>query len=247
MKAQIIAEHKTKTLQRGFRAAGYALVADNNYPQPDDVLVSWNRKGRCEPEIRRYEKAGAKVIIVENGYIGRDDRGNRLLALAHNHHLGAGRWYIGPESRHLEHNFDILPWRTGGSDIVLLGQRGIGNSQRPEWYKLLKVRVEKMTDRKVRLREHPGKNATPLEPHLENAHAVITWSSSAAIYAMAFGVPVFYLMPGWIGAGCALNDLRLLEEPLRGDRTEVFHRIGWAQWTQEEVESGEAIKTVMRV
>lgn len=247
MRAHIIAEHKAKTLARGFKAAGYKLVVDNPNPGADDVLVAWNRKHSSESQIRRYEKAGAKVIIAENGYIGRDNNGNKLIALAHNYHLGNGRWFIGDEPRHQNHNFEIKPWRAGGDHIVLLGQRGIGNSKRIEWYKEQQKKIQLLTRRLVRLRAHPGKDPTPLEPDIENAHAVITWSSSAAIHAMAFGVPAFHLMPGWIGEWASRFGIDELENPWLGDRVPMFHRIGWAQWTPEEIMSGEAIKTVMKI
>jgi hypothetical protein len=248
MRAEIISDHKVEHLRAGFKAAGYKMIHDNNIIQPDDVLVTWNRKPSNESAIRRYERAGAKVIIAENGYIGQDDDGHRLISLAHNYHLGAGRQPMGEEPRYLQHNFKIEPWRAPGKDIVLLAQRGIGNAMRIEWYNAQALKIQATTGRKVRVRPHPGRRqASPLEPAIENAHAVVTYSSGAALYALAFGVPVFYLMSGWIGADASVFGIGNLESPRRGDRTSTFHRIGWAQWTVEEIRSGQAIKAVMNI
>lgn len=245
MKAEIIAEHKADILKEGARAAGYDYVKGNTFPSPDDVLIAWNRRPQNEGRIKHYENAGAKVLIAENGYIGRDDAGNKLIALAHNYHLGLGRWFVGDEPRYLNHNFKIEEWRPAGKHILLLAQRGIGNAKKHEWYVELAEKISKKTTRPVRIRKHPGKTPTPLYPELDNAHAVVTWSSAAALAAIAYGVPAFHLLNNWIGAGAAKYGIDDLENPYRGDRAATFHRIGWAQWTVDEVRSGEAIRKVM--
>lgn len=245
MKAEVIAEHKADLLKTGLNSAGYKVVSENKKPSTEDVLVAWNRKSNNEGRIRFYEEAGAKVLIAENGYIGRDSNGHKLISLAHNHHLGLGKWLIGKEERYKNHNFNIEPWRVAGEDIVLLAQRGIGNSKRLEWYMELADKIRKKTTRKVRIRKHPGKNPTPLFPDIDNAHAVVTYSSAAALSALAYGVPVFYLMKGWIGAGACKHGIEDLENPLRAARDLTFHRIGWAQWTVEEIINGQAIREVM--
>lgn len=247
MKVEIIAEHKAEIFKAGFVAAGYTPVSDNKTPGADDVLVAWNRKPSNEGRIKYYENARAKVIIAENGYIGKDADGNKLLSLAHNYHLGAGRWYIGEEKRYLNQNFIIEPWRAPGEEIILLAQRGIGNAKRLEWYIALADKIRARTKRKVIVRPHPGKIHSPVTPALTTAHAVVTWSSAAAIHALAFGVPSFHLMPGWIGEPTSKFGIEDLENPARGDRDKMFHRISWAQWTAEEIRNGEAIKRVMSV
>lgn len=245
MKVEIIAEHKADLLREGFVSAGYAFTDKNNSPAPDDVLVAWNRKPQNKERIKFYEKAGAKVVIAENGYIGKDDHGNKLLALAQNKHLGLGKWFVGEEPRYLQQNFMILPWKEPGKNIVLLAQRGIGNAKKLHWYNQLAHEIRQQTKRKVIVRPHPGKNPTPLAPVLDNAHCVVTWSSAAALHALAYGVPSFHLLEGWIGELASRFGLDELENPLRGDRIPMFHRIGWAQWSADEIRSGEAIKKVM--
>lgn len=247
MKAEIIAEHKADILKEGAQAAGYKTTRHNPSPSPHDILIAWNRKPANESRIKFYENAGAKVLIAENGYIGRDDSGNKLIALAHNHHLGLGRWFVGDEPRYKKQNFKIEPWRANGEHILILAQRGIGNSKKYEWYLKLSERIGQKTSRPIRLRAHPGKNPSPIYPALAHAHAVVTWSSAAALVAIAHGVPAFYLLNNWIGAGMAKYGIDDLENPYLGDREGTFHRIGWAQWTRDEIRSGEAIRKVMGI
>jgi len=244
MKAQVIADHKGDLFQQGAAAAGYRLVDmfDDYYPKKEDILIAWNRKPSNIERINRYEAVGARVIIAENGYIGKADDGSKLIAMALSHHLGAGRWHVGAERRHLKQNFEILPWRKPGDEIVILAQRGIGESKDLAWSIQLQQQIRAVTKRPVRVRAHPGKSHEPVEPDIVNAHAVVTWASAAAIKAIAFGVPAFYMMPSWIGAAAAVQGINKIEEPFRGDREYMFHRLGWSQWTPDEVRSGEPFK-----
>lgn len=240
MKAQIATDHKSELFTAGLRARGYDTTEQEIHePAREDVLIVWNRKPSNLDKVKRFEKAGCKVFVAENGYIGSDDAGNRLIALSLFHHLGKGAWFIGKGERWRDHNFEIMPWRSGGDEIVILAQRGIGEATDLLWAELLCQKLSKQTKRPVRVREHPGKNPPPIEPDLDRAHAVVTYASAAAIKAIAYGVPAFYLMPNWVGAAAAVFGTDI-ENPFKGDRTPMLHNIGWSQWTQQEVASGYA-------
>ncbi len=245
MKAQIATDHKVEIFESGLEAIDYTITHGDIYePKADDILVVWNRKSSNIDKVTRFEKAGCKVIVAENGYIGTDARGGRLISLALSHHLGKGQWFVGRERRHLQHNFEVMPWRFGGEEIVVLAQRGIGEATDLMWAEMLCQKLQKSTNRPVRLRPHPGKEWTPLEPDLLNAHAVITWASAAAVKAIAFGVPAFYLMPNWVGALAATYGTDI-EKPFLGDREPMFHSIGWAQWTNKEIADGSAFAGIL--
>jgi hypothetical protein len=248
MKAQIATDHKVEFFLSGLKAAGYkADMAEIHDPKKDDILVVWNRKPSNIDKVTRFEAAGARVIIAENGYIGHADDGARLISLALWHHLGKGWWYVGDEKRYLKHHISVQPWRDGGREIVILAQRGIGEATDQTWAEELCRKLQKMTSRPVRVRAHPGKDPHPLEPDLDDAHAVVTYASGAAIKAIAYGVPCFYMMPDWIGAPAAVFGVDDLECPYKGDRRKMFHRIGWAQWTPDEISSGEAFKGLLKL
>lgn len=243
MKAHVITDHKLDVFCAGLAAAGYEITKSKiSKPKPYDVLLAWNRKFPNEQLISEYERAGCRVYIAENGYIGRDEQGRKLISLSLSRHAGAGKWFIGSAPRHERHGFIQRPWRAEGEEIIVLGQRGIGASKNLEWADDLRRQIKKKTRRPVRLRPHPGKDGPPLEPDLDRAHAVVTWSSAAAIQAIAYGVPAFYFMPDWIAAPAAVYGIDDLESPFLGDRNPMFHRLGWAQWTVDEVASGEAFK-----
>jgi len=230
---------------RGLRACGYQLVPDLPYPTPDDLLVIWNRYGGFDSEAMRFEAAGARVLVVENGYLGKAWRGGNWYSLAEGHHCGAGRWNVHGHERWDAIGADLEPWREPVGGPLILQQRGIGERKvaSPSFW------AEKV-QRKIggRIRPHPGKHVprVPLDTDVLSASCVVTWNSSAALFALMRGVPVFYEFARWIGAG-ASRPLSAFGDPKRSDedRLAMFRRLAWSIWTLDEVAEGIAIDSVM--
>lgn len=243
-RALSLVPHLDDLFTGGLCAAGFELLPGlPAIVQANDVLVTWNRYARDAYASAAFERAGAKVIIAENGYIGSDRDGRQLYAMALGHHNGAGTWRMGQRARWKEQNIELRPWRDRGDEIVLLPQRGFGapGVAMPEgWAQRTIDQLRRVTQRPVKIRPHPGKNSpvVTLEDDLSNAWAVVTWGSGAAIKALALGVPVFHLLPAWIGSPMARLGVETIETPWRGDRDPAFHRIGWAQWTVDEIRAG---------
>lgn len=225
----------------GLRSLGYS-IANGGSPRPGDVLVTWNRYGPSDCAARQYEAAGASVIVAENGYMGKAWKGSAWFALSLGQHNGAGRWTVGGPKRWDSLGVELAPWRTGGDEVVVLPQRGIGPrgvAMPRDW----------PAARYGRVRPHPGLRAcVPLEDDLARARCVVTWGSGAALKALAMGIPVFHAMPQWIGAPAALPLDRLGCEPKRddADRLAMFRRLAWAMWRDSEIETGDAFRWLMR-
>ena len=227
--------YKAEAVNAGLQALGYSIVNEIPHPTPADVLCLWNRTIRDEELARKFEQAGATVLIFENGYLGKSYCGHRWFAISDGHHNGLG-WI--PELgsarriRYMEHLGD---WQDG-TEIVALPQRGIGESgvAMPRDYVFPSF---------CRVRRHPGTaNCIPLEHDLANAKAVVTWGSGAAIKALSMGVPCFHAFPFWIAASASTHvSIADYDNPPRPDRLSAFDRIFNGMWTQSEVESGEAL------
>jgi len=239
--------YRREAFAAGLKALGYApsfRVTDN--PRPGDVLVIWNRMGEGHSRAREFEAAKAKVLVVENGYLGKEWRGEQSFAIAQGHHNGAGRWPDGGPERWDSRGVDLAPWREPGGECVILAQRGIGEPglRAPDGWLNLAVSTTK-----GRIRRHPGtnKDGPTLEEDLARASSVATWSSGAAIKALMMGVPVFYGMQSWIGASAGRPLTRFKMGPLCDDaaRLAMFRRLAWAQWSMSEVESGEAFRRLL--
>jgi hypothetical protein len=230
----------------GLNRHGYSVVArPQESPRPGDVLICWNRYRRDEEIIRRYEKAGAYVLITENAWLGPESKEHHWFALAHNHHNGSGRWHVGNEPRRI---LETLPWRTNGDHILVLPQRGLGEPgvrQERDWLRATLVALKFATKRPIKVREHPG-----IRPHPEidwkDVWATVTWASGAAIKGIVAGVPCFYEFPRWIGAPAARYTFDDFEAPFRGDRSILLNRLSWAQWTADEIAKGEPFEWLLQ-
>jgi hypothetical protein len=195
-------------------------------PLPEDALLIWNRTRGNEPIADIYERAGARVIIAENGFT--PPASGKHYALFLDHHNGAGRWHVGDRPRH--------PIPRG------IGERGIAMPS--TWARAVLDRLALITDRPIVLRPHPGhrKNGEPdsLPAQLAEAHCAVTWGSGAGIKAMQAGIPVLHEFEQWIGGPGAARLDGQLERCDTPDRELLWTRISWAQWTLAEIESGEA-------
>jgi hypothetical protein len=232
----------------GLRKAGFS-VQDHlpGRPSPEDVLVIWNRYGHSNDEATRFERAGARVVVCENGYLGKAWHGDTWIAMALSHHAGAGKWNEGGSERWDALGVPLLPFRTVGSELVILAQRGIGEegvASPPQW--------ADQVQRKYggRIRKHPtNANVIELEEDLVNAASVITWNSAAGLRSLMLGVPVWYGFKHWIGAQAAKAlDLYGKEPPNRDEnvRLKMFRRLAWAQWRLEkEIGTGEAFSCLL--
>lgn len=238
--------YRREAFDEGLRAAGYTLAQYIPDPRPGDVLVIWNRYSRWHDEACRFEHAGARVVVAENGYLGKTWCQGEWFALAIGHHNGPGLWFDHGPERWDSWGVNLSPWRDEAGTVIL-GQRGIGEPgiASPDGW-------AEMTKRKLgrgRIRPHPGKgeHAGSLQVALADVGEVVTWGSSAALLALTWGIPVRYGLTGWIGAGAAryLRD----DGPLIRDdaaRLMVFRRLAWAMWDLGEIRSGEAFRRLLQ-
>lgn len=238
--------YRRERFAEGLQAAGYQLCQALPDPRPGDLLVIWNRYSIYDTEARRFEQACASVLVAENGYLAGTIPG-KWHALAVGHHGGAGRYRYGGPQRWDALGVDLAPWRADGREVLILGQRSIGEpgiASPPGWAEATQKRIG------GRIRPHPGKHGIgpPLVDDLRDVRCVVTWASSAALIALMHGVPVWYEMPRWIGAGACRSLAEWGAEPKRDDaaRLEMFRRLIWAQATVEEIQSGEAFRRLLQ-
>lgn len=232
----------------GLRAAGYDLVERLDRPRPGDLYLIWNRYTGTHEQAGVVERAGGRVLIAENGLLGKEWQGKQWFALAESHHAGAGRWGHGGAGRWDSWGVRMSPWRKerAGGETVIFGQRGYGEPEvrAPDlWAESAKRRFG------GRIRPHPGgaKGGHDLEDDLAGAGLALTWNSGAALKALLLGVPVFYEFEHWIGAPAAVPLVMWGAAPRRDDeaRLETFRRLAWAMWTIPEIESGAAFRSVL--
>ena len=135
----------------------------------------------------------------------------------------------------------------GGYHVLVCPQRGIGPkhyAQSSNWTTEIAARLRAVTKRPVRVRPHPGNKPplVPLEKDLEQCWAMVTWASNAGTHALIAGIPVFFEAPHWILAAAGSRDVSRIDDPPLPDRLPAFERLACAQWTLEEIASGEPFR-----
>lgn len=232
--------YRRESFCEGIRRAGYH-VSRTPMPLKGNALVIWNRYGAQDQMAKCYERAGGVVFVAENGYLGREFGGAHWYALARGQHNGAGEWASGGPERWASLDVEVAPWRSGGSEVVVLATRHIGPEGVAEprgWAQRAADELHRAGHR-VRLRAHPGEQPhRPLAEDLEHASAVVTWGSGGALKALTMGIPVFYGFRRWIGAAAATPYEPHLANPFHGERRPMFERLAWAMWRTDEIATG---------
>lgn len=220
---------KVEALKKGFERLGYRVVhGHTSSPGAGDLLCTWNRIHLGHIAARAFESAGRPVLVVENSSWGNSFAGARWLTMASNYHNMAGQFPVGGPERWDGLEVGLDPWREAG-ETVILPQRGIGppGVAMPRGWHSGKV---------GRVRLHPGqRDAKPLEDDLKDAGRVVTWGSGAAVKALMWGIKVESHMPNWIGE----------QDNTDAGRLQMFRRLAWAQWTLEELATGEPMERLL--
>lgn len=228
---------------RGLQAAGNRVMAgEPKECDSDTLLLTWNRYGHAHTLANRVEAAGGTVLVAENGYLGvggstpkwdvwpEGGTGSHYFALAVGGHNGSGHWHDGGGwARWDLLGIDLKPWKQAGEYELILGSRPFGRPdmvQPSGWADTLASTLAAQGKRTY-MRTHPGndKPAIPVHTLFERAAGCHVWASSAGLHAMIAGVPTRHYAPHWIGAGPT--------------REEALRRLSWAQWTIDEIQTGE--------
>lgn len=256
-------QYRNEVFREGVKRLGYEInLGTTKHPLPGDILITWNRYGTLDKAACIFEEVGLPVIVAENSYLDMKNC-KKAFAMSLNKHNGGGRWPLPEGHRSLLLNIDLKPWKMKGKHVLILPQRGIGVppvAMPKRWHLSVEKRLKEWGV-PFHTRLHPellkkdtkGNEKHPLEQDLEKAYAAVVWASSAGIKAMLAGVPTFYEFPDWIGgnpAACFGIDPLLDGRPdhvhsLMGSRMQMLEKIAWAQWSGEEVRTGEPIKRLV--
>lgn len=141
---------------------------------------------------------------------------------------------------------EIKPWRAAGKHIVVcpqsmpfmrtvVGYDGI-------WESAAVAKLKSVTTRSIRVRDwspNKGALAATLGEDLVDAHALMTWSSAAAVTAIVSGVPAIVESTDCAAAPMA-GDLGSLEELPMPARENWCGVLADNEWTLDEMQRGMA-------
>lgn len=212
-------------------------------------------------------QSGVIPIIFDKGY-SRHKRGGwcefwRIAVGAHNPTLTTLTKFEYPSDRFEAMSLEVKPWRETGNHILICGSSEkyhdfYGLHHPTTFAKKLVARIKEYSKRPIIYRPKPSwKGATPLEGTifsdskqplsevLKDCHCVVTHGSNASFEAALMGIPSVIVGEA-VMRPCSSISLHDIEHPYLGDREPVFNALGYHQWTNSELASGEAFETIDR-
>ena len=207
---------------------------------------------RLFPSWQSAKEDFSEFRVGVGGALG-DNGGLALAPFAH------GRYRL------LEQRLDLPPlksYRKTGKNVIVIGQvpgdaslRGLDVNQ---WIVKTSSRLLQLTDRSICVRPHPGAGASnpklmealkgmgvmiedasrPLGTSLEDAWAVVTCCSGAAIDALMAGVPAIASSSASFAWDVTDHNLEQVVAPTEFPREQWLDRLAAAQWSRAEIDSG---------
>ncbi len=226
-------------------AASGQLVVDNTKLEAGPVFF-WGVDA-SNVNLWLQAKARGDYYYGDNSYFDGTSRGEYFRITRNRlQHSGEGQT---DGTRFIALDIPITVKRGSGSHIVVCPQSDYFMTNvigyRGDWLKQTVAELRDLTDREIRVREwnrDKAKAQATLAADLAGAHALVTWSSAAAVTAALAGVPPF------VGGDCPArfvgnDDISYIENPHLGS---AISRLQWAgvladnQWTLEEIRTGVA-------
>ena len=225
-----------------------------------DVLVTagWND---TIAQIHRDSAAWSRpYIAISDGFLRRKgDENKRYFCVARNgiHAYGEHLDFNAADS----HRFEELkikpkPWREDGEHIVIAYQSlplAVDGMLRVEWFSQALATLSRITRRPIVVRPHPKSTKEEIEEipsdgvvvskgktfmeDLEDAWALVTYDSNAAVEAAVAGVPIF---TGGRTMASPVSNFHLsdIEQPRMPDREQWLNWLAYTQWKVSEMELG---------
>jgi hypothetical protein len=195
---------------------------------------------------------GHKALVIEKGFIKRDKYfsvgwgGLNGRADFSNFRSDNNRWDL--------LDVQMKPWEDNpDGHYVVCGQvpwdASVQDLNHLEWCHSV-VNTLRSSGQKVIFRPHPKTpdksvygiewySVKPLYQDLIGAKAVVTHNSNAGVDAAISGIPVIAFDKGSMVYSIAGNSLVRSDNPMKPDRTAWANDIAYAQWTVDEMASGE--------
>lgn len=180
--------------------------------------------------------------------------------------------YFGPSGNSSDRvrllGLQVKPWKYDGEYILVCGQhdKSLQWKDMPAmatWVHDTITFIRAQTDRPIIFRPHPRcplpaiehdfkhvKRQEPLQikgsyddfdMQFDNIWATVSWSSNPAIHSIINGVPAF-TGPSSLAFDVAEQNLRNIENPLYGDRTQWLNDYAHTEYTIEEISQGIPLK-----
>ena len=235
--------------------------------------VLWQGRMRNYQRIwQQYRSLGKPVVVLEVGGLRRNEsfkigiNGVNAKADFANETFDDKRWPL------FHHN--LKPWKDTGNKIIILGQhhtseQWAGMPAMSEWFKNQITEIRKYTDRHIELRPHPRnsigfnvkkfKNVsirypvmdrttiddTAFKNVLQDAYAVVNYSSNPAMEAVINGVPVFVSQDSLCHEVGNIT-FENINNPMKPDRQNWANKLSYTEWFADEIAQGKPWRRIKK-
>lgn len=255
--------------------SGEQLFVDQNAEADVAVIwsVLWQGRMRNYQRIwQQYRSAGKPVIVLEVGGLRRNEsfkigiNGVNAKADFANETFDDKRW---PLFRHT-----FKPWKDTGNKIIILGQhhtseQWAGMPSMDKWFENQIQEIRKHTDRAIEIRPHPrnpiGLNIkkysnvnvkypimdkatiddTDFKKTLDDAWAVVNYSSNPAMEAVINGVPVF-VSEDSLCHEVGNTSFEDINNPTKPDRQNWAYKLSYTEWFADEIAEGKPWRRIKK-
>ena len=237
--------------------------------EPSEVAVVMGVHKKAVPAsfkrgqvIAEQKKRGFDSLILETGYINRGAGASHHYAVGWNGLNGRADFRnAGSPGDRAQKLGPLEDWKYG-EHILLCGQvpwdASVDFTNHQAWLAEAADNIIAVSPRDVVFRPHPlaplpniagcrYSKSKSLTEDLADCHCVVTFNSNSAVEALVGGIPVFAFDQGSMVWPVANKDWMALENPLRLDRTQWYNDLAYAQWTPEEMRSGETWRHIANV
>ena len=230
------------------RGCGATPVADFDYNASQDPIVL---RGILKHKLmKQCWQDGRTFYYMDTGYFG-NGRWKTWHRITRNNLVQAKILDV-PGDRWERHNIKFRPWRRGREIVVATPDEkpckfyGIDLET---WITETVDKIKQHTDRPVVVRRRAPlridriQNDT-LEQALQDAHALVTFNSNAAVESVLMGVPVFTLAPN-AAEPVGLQDLSQIEAPYYPEQDKLYawaSSLAYSQFHNTELANGSALK-----
>lgn len=232
-------------------SCGHKPVDDFDYDQSTDPI--WMRGILKHKVIKKCWQDSRDFYFVDTGYFG-NGRWKTWHRITKNNLVQTQILNV-PGDRWEKFGIKFKPWQKG-SHIVLAAPDAkpckFYNIDLETWIKNTADKIKQYTDRKIVVRRRDPLRINRIQKDtlaqaLQQAHALVTFNSNAAVESLLLGVPVFTLAPN-AAEPVAKQDLSQIESPLYPDSDKLYawaSSLAYNQFNNQELKNGTAVKMLV--
>lgn len=241
---------------RKIEAAGGRLIRGEHAAVerlPDDIIPIIGCTPQFRNSVARWKETGREFITWDRGYLRRvfatwlprGSDGGYYRWTRNAFQMRAIRDVPDDRWRALKIENEVKPWRKGGRHIVI-ADTGFDywdlHADR-KWSKRIAAELKQYTDREIIVREKEdhinvsrGRPAS-LAEELQDAHALVTHGSIAAVESVVMGCPVFVHADS-AASLVGMTDFTRIETPVYPERQQWLNALAYGQFNEAELVDG---------